>query len=1219
MLAAGVVCLELDFWPTVAAVRAAGLESGTDDRLSLARAPVPLDPVLRRLGRGSEGFHTACRAYAEAVWKRLHLAPVAPKEGEWGLTGWLDSVLDLLPRPLPACAAESLWGLAAEPLQVPEPGEVRCWMVPNEGMAFRLAQELAARVGGRTENSWVVQVGRDEPSTAPRPPVGSHGVLVMSGMMDQDDMASAERWADQPGCSAAVVGILPPGWQGAEEPSPSGLLGGAVLVGGEPASRSAARAAAGDLERFPDGAARATLNIRARWVWESDTRQQSNGRTGVEDVLSLRRRGLPEGLVCALAGATARKIEQLERQEIAVRVDGDWRLLDPPLLRRDSRHLVVAELFAADSPEALLHAALGGADPEPLIFWAEQRLLAMNGQSVRDLLAALEPGCLGERLARLHTEACLLEYDGAGADRCLRELCIGQDDPLVQWREAIDRSAEWSPRPFSDDQVRDAALAAASVAVMAWRREQRRGRETAVWHRQTDAAEERLDGAAERWVRLHRLALENPTELIRSGRVLIGHNPRLRWEWLQLRALEERERGRLLSARRALRTLLRVEGSAVGPGARGLVLLDLGSLELIRGRSAEADRLHLRAQRLLDAAGLAGRAEVAAFNLAVSDLDSLRLERAEERLGCLGRATEDPFVMVEMARLALARGDMTGCRELLAGMPQEAGAAALGEARSLLEGVLCLFDGDKLCAEQLLVRGGVEGEVWLGLLRALDGKPPAAPLEDGWGLALAARLAVRSSDQGMFEAELEPLQTSSLERRQALALALVVRLLPHTRGMIRQGLWMKASGVLREAGMGGWTATPESEIGNAELLEALAKVADSGNLGGLEPLLEGALLHGLGVRGLEIRGPGKMVRLGQGEPGLSTRCMGLEIIPLGGVVGDGPVWRLFRALLQDVNIPTVRGSAGEAPQVPGLVGSSDAMAEVRRDIAELAGPGFPVLVTGETGTGKELAARALHTLSDRKGGFVALNVAAIPENLVETELFGSVRGAFTGAESRQGLAGAAEGGTLFLDEIGELEPRVQAKLLRFLETGEVRPVGSTRSRKVKVRVVSATHRDIQAMVTEGKFRRDLYYRIATAAIRMPALRDRPEDLEELVLELGARLVARGDVQPARWTGAAMARLRSYHWPGNVRELGHIVAVALARAKGSHVSPEHLPLAGTSVSDHPPRRWTEALDGLRGDMISAALERAGGNRSAAARELGITRQTLLYHMDRLGIR
>ncbi len=1041
----------------------------------------------------------------------------------------------------------------------------------------------------------------------------------MSGMMGQDDLASAERWADQPGCSAAVVGILPPGWEGAEEPSPAGLMGGAVLVGGEPTSRSAARAAAGDLERFPDGAARATLDIRASWVWEDEVRGRPNDRAGVEDVLALRRSGLPEGIVCALAEAPPQEIEQLERRNIAVRVEGGWRLMDPPLLGRDSRHLVVAELFAPDSPEALLHASLGGSDTEPLIRWAEQRLLDMDGRSVRDLLAALEPGCLGERLARLHTRACLLENDGAGADRSLRESRVMEDDPLIRWRESVDRPTNWSPHPFSDDEVRDAPLAAAVVAITAWRREQRRGRQVAVWRRQAEAAEERLDGAAGRWVRLHCLALDNPQELTRSGRALVGRHPRLRWEWLQLRALEEREQGRIRSARRALRTLLQIEGSILGPGARGLILLDLGGLELVCGRSAEADRLHLRAQRLLDAAGLPGRAEVAAFNLAVSDLDALRLERAEERLARLGRAAEDPFVTVEMARLALARGDTTRCRELLKEMPTEGGAAILDEAGSLLEGVLCLLRGDRLRAKQLLDRGGVEGEVWLGLVKALEGRSAEAPEEDGWGVGLAARLATHSSDQVMFEQELRPLQKSPLERRQALAVALVLRLLPHTRGMVPQALWMRASEILRDARMGGWPAALENEIGNTELLEALATVADSGDLEGLEPRLEEALLQGLGVKGLEVRGPGTVVRLGEGDPGLSTRCLGLEIVPLGGMAGGGPVWRLFRSLLQDVNIPTVEDPEGEAPRVPGLVGSSDAMAEVRRDIGELAATGFPVLVTGETGTGKELAARALHTLSGRKGGFVALNVAAIPENLVETELFGSVKGAFTGAESRQGLAAAAEGGTLFLDEIGELEPRVQAKLLRFLETGEVRPVGSTRSRKVKVRVVSATHRDLQAMVTDGKFRRDLYYRIATSSILMPALRDRLEDLQELVLELGGRLVARGDVQPARWTGSAMARLRSYHWPGNVRELGHIVAVALARAKGSPVIPEHLPLAGPAVSDHTPRRWTEALDGLRGEMISAALERAAGNRTAAARELGITRQTLLYHMDRLRIR
>ena len=267
--------------------------------------------------------------------------------------------------------------------------------------------------------------------------------------------------------------------------------------------------------------------------------------------------------------------------------------------------------------------------------------------------------------------------------------------------------------------------------------------------------------------------------------------------------------------------------------------------------------------------------------------------------------------------------------------------------------------------------------------------------------------------------------------------------------------------------------------------------------------------------------------------------------------------------------------------------------------------------------GKDVAARALHRLSGRKGPLIAVNVAAIPGNLLEAELFGSVKGAFTGADrSRQGLAVAADGGTLFLDEIGDLEHPLQVKILRFLDSQEVRAVGSSRSRTVDVRIVSATHHDLERRVREGTFRQDLYYRIAQARITIPPLRQRREDVSLFKELFQAEAVSRHSLRAGRWSADAEAVLRAHDWPGNVRELKQTVEVALVRAGGSMIGRDHLPIDVPEAL--PSCGWEEAQRDFRRSFLRAALRRNGENRSATARELGISRQALLYHIRHLGL-
>jgi two-component system NtrC family response regulator len=317
-----------------------------------------------------------------------------------------------------------------------------------------------------------------------------------------------------------------------------------------------------------------------------------------------------------------------------------------------------------------------------------------------------------------------------------------------------------------------------------------------------------------------------------------------------------------------------------------------------------------------------------------------------------------------------------------------------------------------------------------------------------------------------------------------------------------------------------------------------------------------------------------------------------------------------------------------APSLPGIVGASAAMQEVLGLVACAARTSASVLLAGETGTGKELLARALHQGSARqRGPFVAVNCAALPETLLESELFGYRRGAFTGADrDKPGLFEEAHGGTLFLDEVGETPPLLQAKLLRALQEREVRPLGCTRSRPVDVRLVTASNRDLWREAARGGFRLDLYYRLAVFPIRVPPLRERLADVLPLAAHFLAELARRDGEAPAALSEQAAQLLLAHPWPGNVRELANEVERARALAgPRAELLPAHFSErlregapAALEAGVEPGESLREALDRVEAWLIRRALAAHQGRRAETARRLRLTREGLYKKMKRLGI-
>ena len=323
--------------------------------------------------------------------------------------------------------------------------------------------------------------------------------------------------------------------------------------------------------------------------------------------------------------------------------------------------------------------------------------------------------------------------------------------------------------------------------------------------------------------------------------------------------------------------------------------------------------------------------------------------------------------------------------------------------------------------------------------------------------------------------------------------------------------------------------------------------------------------------------------------------------------------------LSDVGAPAAARPALDVPP-PGLIGRTAGMLSVYKQIAHAANATAPVLIIGESGTGKELVARAIHAHGRRASRpFVPINCGALTESVLESELFGHTRGAFTGAiADTKGIFEQGNGGTVFLDEIGETSPALQVKLLRVLQEGEVRPVGGSRIVKVDVRVVAATNVDLEREVAGQRFRQDLFYRLSVIVIRVPALRERREDIplliETFLQNACSRAGRRVELSPA-----AVAALAAYRWPGNVRELENTIERLVVLSRGSMIDAQDLPFKASGPDLHE-RLFADlpSLDELERRYLVHVIEQVGGNRTRAAEVLGIDRRTLYRMAERFGI-
>jgi len=310
---------------------------------------------------------------------------------------------------------------------------------------------------------------------------------------------------------------------------------------------------------------------------------------------------------------------------------------------------------------------------------------------------------------------------------------------------------------------------------------------------------------------------------------------------------------------------------------------------------------------------------------------------------------------------------------------------------------------------------------------------------------------------------------------------------------------------------------------------------------------------------------------------------------------------------------------GGAPQTfEDMIGASAQMQALFNFVRKVAPTNAPVLILGESGTGKEMVAQALHHRSPQNGPFIAINCNAIPENLLESELFGHERGAFTGAHTqRKGHIESAAGGTLFLDEIGELPPPVQVKLLRFLQEKKFTRVGGRQEIQSNTRVIAATNVNLQESVAAGKFREDLYFRLAVVVVTMPPLRERGNDVALIAKHFLRRYGAQHGKATLAFTPEALRALSRHTWPGNVRELQNRIQRAVIMADGKRVTADDLELSEV-LNALPPHTLREARESVEREMVQSALRRHRGTIASAALELGISRPTLYELMEKLGI-
>ena len=756
-----------------------------------------------------------------------------------------------------------------------------------------------------------------------------------------------------------------------------------------------------------------------------------------------------------------------------------------------------------------------------------------------------------------------------------------------------------------------------------------------------------LVAAVAAWDRGDRRAIDRH---LAAARPAVELSPAVAWRWHQAAGLRAMAAGDGAAIVEHLSRALACDRRSLRRDQAGGLWSDLGVGRARTGDLAGAERAFLHAQRLLGACDGPRRTTLALHNLAEIRLRRGRVRGVEEILA----SALDENRLAGNVRGQIHDLALLARHELVLGRP-EAALAYCGEALALQEG-----GGPWHRDELRLLEARALG--WLGRAEeaaealAEVGAEALAELEPEERPALFALAGLGERARSECSGETAALWTAVLDGapapgslwsaldaldpyRAARAVYDLERVRPgHAPAPMRR----RAVATLRR-------------IGAAALAEHLER-ADGGAWSALARYLEAPLVGGeptphrlAALRGLfeEAGVPeARIERFGDDRPEgpeiLIGGAGGAEELSApdgdGGrlvlrVAAVGPAVRaLFALAVREIAGPAqapgraAGGAAAEdAPPLAAagraeIVGESPALCAAVERAARLAPGDLPILVTGESGTGKELVARLVHRESGRRGELVAINCAALSENLLLSDLFGHVRGAFTGADrDRAGVFETAGGGTVFLDEIGDLPLAAQGTLLRVLQEGEVRRVGESLPRPVDARLVAATHRDLASMVEEGSFRRDLFFRLSVARVELPPLREREGD----VLLIAERMLAER-APGARLSAAARARLVAHPWPGNVRELENVleVAVALAGGAGGEIGPEHLELAPASGDGGEPPvpagDYHARVEAFRRRLVCDALEASGGKRAEAARRLGLTRQALSYLVKTLRI-
>ncbi|MEM9292056.1 MAG: sigma 54-interacting transcriptional regulator [Acidobacteriota bacterium] len=699
-------------------------------------------------------------------------------------------------------------------------------------------------------------------------------------------------------------------------------------------------------------------------------------------------------------------------------------------------------------------------------------------------------------------------------------------------------------------------------------------------------------------------------------------DPRIAWRWHQTAALAAMQRHEAAAVvEHASRALSLARRQLSRFRAAGL-WNDLGLGRAATGDLAGAERAFLHAQRLF--AGCQGpkRTTLALANLAEIRLRRGRLKGVEAVLAATlesNRASGNQRGLAQdlelAARLELVRGQPRLALERLRQAAEAAAATGLEDWRSVERGALAArargwLGQREAAARELESTGFRYGEL------ELEEHASVAALAGRWEAALEA--AEGSSWYGLWEAAFEGRRADAellgtLDELGAYRSArLVLDLESVSPGTLPGSVRQRAAAALSAVGAVGFAERLRGGHSSPQPWRAVKSylASDRRDVGAVAQLFTAAGYGEVAVSWRRGRGRLQGGRLFGGSGG--SEVLRTET-PYGVLEASaGEIDEVLETLLALAarDLPPPKAVVDSV----GMVGESPDLLSALARLDRLATGELQILILGESGTGKELAARRVHALSPRREGpFLPVNCAALSETLVLSDLFGHRRGAFTGADQdRAGVFEAAQGGVVFLDEIGDLPPPAQGMLLRVLQEGEVRRLGESEARSVDVRVLTATHRDLSAMVAAGTFRQDLYYRLAGACVTLPPLRKREGDVVLLAEHLLIRQSAPSP--PPRLSASAREALRRYSWPGNVRELENVLRRATALAAGGTLEEGHLELSPpplTAAED-----YHQQVKAFRRRLVLGALEATGGRQAEAARRLGITRQALSYLVKQL---